>query len=68
MPADITPFVAMFDKLIVKVDGYSYNDKPLMEETDWVKKIDAHHKREVIREFFTSSLLDEDEEGKALKD
>lgn len=62
VPADIRPFVEMFDKLILKVEGYGFNGKDLMKVEDWKPKVDAYHKREAIRELFTTSLLD-DEEG-----
>jgi hypothetical protein len=62
VPADIRPFVEMFDKLILKVEGYVSGSKDLMEIEDWKSKIDAYHKKESIREMFTSSILD-DEEG-----
>lgn len=64
MPADIRPFIEMFDKLIVAVEGYAFDGKPLMEVEGWIQKIDAFHKREAVRELFTSPLLeDEVEEG-----
>lgn len=63
-PADIRPFIEMFDKLIVKAEGYAFEGKDLMETEGWRDKIDAFHKREAIRELFTSPLLGEEtEEG-----
>jgi len=67
MPADIRPFIDMFDKLIVRVEGYTYDEKDLMEVEGWKDKVDAYHKREVIRELFTSPLIEE-EEGNVLRD
>jgi hypothetical protein len=61
VPADIRPFVEMFDKLIVKVEGYGFGGKDLMKIDDWKSRIDAYHKREAVRELFTTSLLDEEE-------
>lgn len=62
VPSDVRPFVEMFDKLIVKVEGYASEGKDLMKDEAWKSKIDTYHKKEAIRELFTSSLL-EDEEG-----
>lgn len=60
VPADIRPFVKLFDKLITKVVGYGFGGKELMKAEEWKIKIDAYHKREAIRELFTASQLEEE--------
>lgn len=62
-PADIRPFVEMYDKLIVKVDGYTFDGVDVMDVADWKTKIDSNHKKEAVRELFTSPLLGEESEG-----
>ena len=61
VPADIKPFIKLFDKLVTKIDGYSFGGKDLMKVDKWTSKVDAYHKREVVRELFTASSLEEEE-------
>lgn len=61
VPTDIKPYVQLFDKLIIRVEGYIYDGKDLMEHSEWKSKIDAFHKREAIGDLFTSEF--EDDEG-----
>jgi hypothetical protein len=63
VPATINPMVELFDKLIDKVDGYSYEGKPLMELPEWRSRIDLYHKREAIRELFGTTTQEEEEKN-----
>ena len=63
VPATIAPMVELFDKLIEKVVGYQYEEKPLMDAEDWRGKIDLYHKREAIRELFGTTLQEEEEKN-----
>lgn len=61
VPSDIYPFVKLFDKMILRVEGYSYGAaKDLMKVEKWKDYINAYHKKETLRELFTSSLEEEE--------
>jgi len=64
VPTDIRPLVGLFDELIQKVEGYKYDTKDVMVTQKWREKISALHKAEAIRELFSSSVEEEEEEGK----
>jgi hypothetical protein len=49
--------VKLFDKLITKVTGYSYNGEDVMKQDDWKKLIDSYHKRAAITEVFSSEFM-----------
>lgn len=62
VPSDITGLIDIFDRLVEKVEGYSYKGKDLMDAEKWKGFIDAYHKRAAVLEMFTSSL--QETEGK----
>lgn len=64
VPTNLRPFVELFDQLVEKVEGFIYEKKDLMEQKDWVAKLDAFHKRGVVHELFTAQTLEEEFEGK----
>jgi len=63
VPLDITPYIKLFDKLCVSVEGYVYNGEDLMKQSNWKDLVDAYHKRIAVSTLFTVSL--EETEGKA---
>ncbi len=57
----------LWNKTIRRIEGYSFNGKPLMEEENWQAMVPLMHKETAIREAFgevyAESDEDDDQEG-----
>lgn len=62
VPTDIKPYIKLFDKLILRVEGYEFEGMPVGGADNWKPLIDASHKRAAIDELFNVEFMED--EGK----